>query len=69
MPAWDDLEGNKTDPDHSAHTSIRHQQPSKQIKLDRKRKSQQEDDALEKVRLADGRMAYVLLRSPRLDSF
>lgn len=58
MPTWEDLEGDKANANHSAQTSAQHPRPSKKQKT--YKTLQQEDDNLEKVRLADGRTTYVL---------
>lgn len=58
MPAWEDLEGNRTKANHPTQTSVQHPRPAKKQK--KNKVVQQKDDTLEKVRLADGRTAYVL---------
>lgn len=58
LPAWEDLEGNRTKTNPSVQTSGQHPRPSKKQK--NSKAAQQEDGILEKVRLADGRIAYVL---------
>lgn len=63
----EDLERNKTDPNHFAQTSTQYPWSSKEQKTNKK--TQQEDDALEKVRLAYSPTAYVLWRFMGPDSF
>lgn len=58
LPAWEDLEGKRSNANHSAQTSTQHPHPSKKQKMNKA--VQQEDDTLEKVRLVDRRAAYVL---------
>lgn len=58
LPAWEDLEGNKAETNSSVQMLRQHSHPSKKQK--KGKASEQEDEELEKVRLADGRTAYVL---------
>lgn len=57
LPTWENVERNKPDPDKSSHTTTCHPRPSKQNRPDGKKRACQEDDSLEKISLADGRMA------------
>lgn len=58
LPVWEDLEGKKIKTNSSALTSTQHSHPSKKQRKDET--AQQEDNTLEKIRLADGRTAYIL---------
>lgn len=53
LPAFEDLEADQ-------NNSARHPRPSKQSRLDKKKRVWQEDNSLEKIHLADGRMDDVL---------
>lgn len=58
LPAWEDLEDNRIKTNPSSQTSRQHPRLLKKQK--KGKTARQEDDTLEKVRLADGRTAYVL---------
>lgn len=60
LPTWQDLKGNKPNPDNSAYTSTHRPRPSKENRPDKKKRARRRDDSLEKIHLADGRMAYLL---------
>lgn len=59
LSAWEDLDGNKPDPGNFPHTSTHHPRCSKKNKPNRKKRTQREDDSLEKIHLVDGRMNYL----------
>lgn len=46
--------------DNLPNTSTCHFGPSKQSKTNRKKRAQQKNNSLEKIRLVDGRLAYIL---------